>query len=84
MFKTFAKTYILNQFAKEIFIFNNNLNLFVVDDEYRKIFLIRLKVFHKINVIVIEIKKQGSLEARNTIKSLYIYYDVESREKNLS
>ena len=40
MLKTCIKIYILNQFAKEIFIFDNNLNLFVVDDEYRKIFLI--------------------------------------------
>ena len=84
MFKTFAKTYILNQLAKEIFIFNNNLNLLVADNEYYKIFLFRLKISYKINVIVIEIKKQGSLETRNTIKSLYVYYDIESREENLN
>ena len=84
MFKTFAKIYILNQFAKEIFIFNNNLNLFIVNNEYRKIFLIQLKVFYEINVIVIKIKKQSLFEARNTIKLLYIYYNVKSREENLS
>ena len=84
MLKIFAKTYILNQLAKEILIFNNDLNLFVADNEYHKIFLIRLKISYKINVIIIEIKKQNSLETRNTIKLLYIYYDVESREENLS
>ena len=84
MFKTFAKTYILNQFTKKIFIFNDNLNLFVVDNEYRKIFLIRLKIFYEINVNFVKIKKQSSLETRNTIKSLYIYYDNKSREENMS
>ena len=84
MFKIFAKIYILNQLAKGIFIFNNNLNLFVADNEYRKIFLIRLKISYKINVIVIKIKKQNLLETRNTIKSLYVYYNIESREENLS
>ena len=84
MLKTLIKTYILNQLAKGIFIFNNNLDLFVVDNEYRKIFLIQLKVSYKINVIVIKIRKQGSLETRITIKSLCIYYNVESREEDLS
>ena len=84
MFKTFVKTYILNQLAKEIFIFNNNLDLFAADNEYYKIFLIRLEVFYKINVNVVEIKKQDSFETRNTIKSLCVYYNVEPREKNLS
>ena len=84
MLKIFAKIYILSQLAKGIFIFNNDLNLFVADNEYRKIFLFRLKIFYEINVIVIEIRKQNSLETRNTIKSLCVYYDIESREENLS
>ena len=84
MFKIFAKIYILNQFAKEIFILNNDLNLFIVDNEYHKIFLFRLKISHEINVIVIKIKKQSLFETRNTIKSLCVYYNVESREEDLN
>ena len=46
--------------------------------------LVRSKVLHETSANVVKIGKRGPIEARNTTKSLCVYYDAEPYEEHMS